>query len=96
MANTLLEAGAMGRPLITTNISGCKEALIDGKSGFLVKSGDSVDLTEKILQFIELDADEKKNMGISSYKHISNNFDKKAVVDITVKRLFKSSDSHLD
>ena len=35
MANTNLECAAMARPLITSNIHGCKEAVIDGESGFL-------------------------------------------------------------
>ncbi|PFD93366.1 glycosyltransferase family 1 protein [Bacillus thuringiensis] len=89
MANTLLEAGAMGRPLITTNISGCKEAVIDEQSGFLVKVSDPLDLYEKILRFIELDFNEKKDMGKFSYQHISNTFDKKIVVDTVVKRIFE-------
>ncbi|PES69089.1 glycosyltransferase family 1 protein [Bacillus cereus] len=95
MANTLLEAGAMGRPLITTGISGCKEAVINGQSGLLVTVGDSSDLYKKILQFIEKDFESKKCMGWNSYTHISNNFDKKEVVDIVVKRLFENSNNHL-
>lgn len=95
MANTLLEAGAMGRPLITTNISGCKEAVVDGQSGFLVRVGDSGDLYNKMLKFIELDFNSRKCMGLKSYQHISNRFDKKEVVDMVVKRLFKDSNNHL-
>ncbi len=37
MANTLLECGAMGRPLITSRIHGCMEAVRDGDNGYLVK-----------------------------------------------------------
>ena len=35
MANTLLECGAMGRPLITSRIHGCMEAVRDGENGYL-------------------------------------------------------------
>ena len=44
MANTNLESAAMGRPVITSNIPGCKEAVIDEWSGFLCNVKDSEDL----------------------------------------------------
>ena len=37
MANTNLESAASGRPVITSNIPGCLEAVIDGETGFLIE-----------------------------------------------------------
>ena len=85
MANTLLEAGSMGRPLITSNIHGCKEAI--DNNGYLVKVRDKEDLYEKIKMFIELDHEKKVNMALNSRKHIEKVFDKRKVVKETMKGL---------
>lgn len=87
MANTLLENGAMGRPLITSNIFGCKEAINNNKNGYLVKVKNKEDLYEKMKMFINLDYINKKEMGINSRKHIELNFDKEKVVSKTIKKL---------
>lgn len=88
MANTNLECGAMGRPIITSNIHGCLEAVVDGKTGYLVEKKNANDLYEKIKRFIELPYDEKVKMGQASHDHIADVFDKNKVVDVTISRLF--------
>jgi glycosyltransferase involved in cell wall biosynthesis len=45
---TLMEAAAMSKPTIATDISGCREAVVDGRNGFLVPMKDSRSLAEKI------------------------------------------------
>lgn len=87
MANTLLEASAMGRPLITSNIHGCKEAVVKGESGYLVKKEDSEDLYEKTRRFVQLKFEEKQSMGLAARKHMEKIFDKKKVVAETISRL---------
>ncbi len=44
-SKVLLEAAAMGRPAITSDAPGCRDVVIDGKTGFLAKPADSVSLT---------------------------------------------------
>ena len=44
---------ATGRPIITTNVIGCKETVIDGKNGFLVPKADSEILAQKMIWFIQ-------------------------------------------
>lgn len=85
MANTLLESASMGRPLITTNINGCKEAI--NNNGYLVKVKDSNDLYLKIKEFIELDYQDKVILSQNSRKHIEEVFDKRKVVKETMKGL---------
>jgi glycosyltransferase involved in cell wall biosynthesis len=53
MPRTVLEAMAMGRPILTTNVAGCKETVNSGENGFLVEKGDVADLANKMLWFIE-------------------------------------------
>ena len=50
---TILEALAMGRPILTTNTPGCKETVIDGENGFFVKVKRANDLVEKMVWMIE-------------------------------------------
>lgn len=88
MANTLLECGAMGRPLITSNIHGCKEAVIDTKNGFLCEPQNANDLYQKMIKFINLPYENKIEMGKCSREHIAKNFNKIDVVDKTVKEIF--------
>lgn len=83
MANTLLESAAMGRPLITSNLHGCLEAI--DNNGYLCKVKDSKDLYNNMKRFIELSHDEKVQMGFDSRKHIENKFDKKKVVNKTLE-----------
>lgn len=89
MSNTLLEGAAMCRPLITSHIHGCMEAVIDEKTGFLVNVKDSKDLEEKIERFILMDYNSKKEMGILGRQHMIKCFDKKDVVDKTILKINK-------
>lgn len=89
MANTLLEAGAMGRPLITSRIHGCMEAVEDGKNGYLVDVQDIRGLEERLKIFIELPYEGKKIMGQMSRRVMEERFDKKDVVKMTVRELYK-------
>lgn len=49
---TVLEAMAMGRPIITTDTQGCRETVIDGKNGYLVPVKDCNILAERMIRFI--------------------------------------------
>ncbi len=88
MANTLLECGAMGRPLITSDIHGCKEAVIQEINGYLVNASDCDDLYAKIEKFINLPYTQKVRMGEASRNLIARNFDKEEIVNQTIKQLF--------
>lgn len=88
MANTLLECGSMGRPIITSSVHGCLEAVCEGENGFLheVKNADS--LYEEMKKFAALSREEKAAMGKASREYICANFDKRQVVEETVSCLY--------
>lgn len=71
---TVLEAMAMGRPIITTDTQGCRETVVDGKNGFLVPVKDVEALADKMIQFIE-HPDLAKTMGAESLKYVSEKYD---------------------
>ena len=81
IANVLLESSACARPIITTDRSGCREVLEDGKNGFVVKMKDSGDLIEKIEKFIALPYEEKVQMGLAGRKKVESEFDRQIVVE---------------
>lgn len=87
MSNALLEAAATGRPLIATDVPGCRECLEPEKSGFLVRAGDAEDLAEKIEQFLQLPYEERKAMGLASRKHAERCFDRRQIIEAYRKEL---------
>ena len=87
MANTNLECAAMGRPLITSNIPGCKEAVIEGVSGLLCESKDPDSLYEAMKHFLSLTHENRAQMGREGRTHMEDVFDKKKVVMETMKEL---------
>lgn len=87
MANTNLECAASGRPVITSNIPGCREAVIDGVSGYLAESKNTEDLYCKMKKLVQLSYEDRKIMGIEGRKHMEVIFDKRQVVRETMKFL---------
>ena len=87
MANTNLECAAMGRPVITSNIHGCLEAVEDGVSGYLCEKQNVDSLYQVMKEFIGLSHEERKAMGLAGRKHMEKVFDKKKVVQDTIQKL---------
>lgn len=87
MANTNLECAAMGRPLITSDIHGCKEAVLDGSSGLLCRARDADSLYDAMKHFLTMSPEQREAMGRAGRSHMEATFDKKAVVARTMKGL---------
>lgn len=87
MANTNLECAASGRPVVTSNIHGCLEAVEDGVSGYLCQKQNAEDLYQLMKKFVMLPCDVKKAMGLAGRKHMEEVFDKKKIVKETLKEL---------
>ena len=89
MNNSLLEASSMGRPVITTNIHGCKEAVTEGKTGLLCEVRDSKSLFDTLLKFIKLPYEEKKEMGRAARSFMEQKFKKDIVINIYLDEINK-------
>ena len=89
MSNVLLEAAAIGRPVITSNICGCKEAVDNGKSGLLCRVKDADDLYAKMKELALLPSSERAAMGQAGRAKMEREFDKKQVVSQTVKKILE-------
>jgi glycosyltransferase involved in cell wall biosynthesis len=77
----LLEAAAMGRPIITTDTVGCREMVDDGVNGYLVKPRDSGDLAAKMMQMMELSSNARSFMGQKSREKAELEFDEQIVIE---------------
>lgn len=71
---TILEAMACGKPVLTTDWVGTKEAVENGRNGFLVPIKDANALAEKMIYMIE-NYEESRKMGLESYEICKNKFD---------------------
>ena len=81
---SLIEACAVGRPIITTDSIGCKDTVIDGVNGFLVPPKDSKSLAEKLKVLIE-DKPLRQQMGIKSRQKAEKEFSLTTVVETHLK-----------
>ena len=89
MANTNLECAASARPVITSNIHGCLEAVEDGVTGFLCERKNADDLYRVMKRFSQLPAGQRRAMGLAGRKRMEEIFDKKKVVEETIHRLLQ-------
>ena len=77
---SLLEAAGMGKPLITTDIAGCRQTVDDGSNGFLCQVKSAKDLAIKMEKMFHLDDLTLKKMGKASRLKVEQEFDEKLVI----------------
>ena len=87
MSNVLLEAAAVGRPLITSDIPGCREAVDPGVTGILVKVKDTESLREAMETFLNKTHVDRALMGKAGRRRMEQIFDKTQVVKDTIQAL---------
>ena len=74
LPRTVLEAMATGRPILTTDVPGCRETVINGVNGWLVEKANVEQLAEKMIWFIE-NPKEWQRMADASRNMVENKFD---------------------
>ena len=88
LSNVLLEAAAIGRPVITSRIHGCKETVDDGTSGLLCQVKDAEDLYQKMHQMANMGLAEREAMGLAARYKAEREFEKGMVVQKTMDAIF--------
>lgn len=78
---SLLEAAAMGKPLITTNTPGCRDVVEDGVNGWLCRVKDAKDLAEAMLRFCSASDEQRTDMGRQSRLKAEREFDENIVIE---------------
>jgi len=81
MPMVLLEAGAVGLPVVTTDVGGNREVVMDGQSGFLVPPKNPEALARAMLRLMDLPLEERLGMGECGRKYIEENYSLERVVD---------------
>ena len=89
LPRSLLEAGAMGRPLIATDVPGCREVVEDGVNGMLCAVRDSASLAQSMKRFAELPREERSAMGSASRRKIETKFNEDVVIGAYLDELGK-------
>ena len=80
MCNSLLEAASSGRPVITTDIPGCRETFDENQSGIGCKPRNKDSLKEAIQRFINLDKEQRKQMGKNARRKMEREFDRTKII----------------
>jgi glycosyltransferase involved in cell wall biosynthesis len=78
---TLLEAAAMARPIVTTNVAGCRDVIDDGINGYLCEPHNATDLANKLHQMLCLTPTERTNMGMRGRDKVEGQFDEQLVIN---------------
>lgn len=77
---SLLEAGAMGKPIVTTDNVGCRETVDHGVNGYLCEPRSTESLQEALGRMVEMGHRERLLMGLKSRKKIEKEFDERIVI----------------
>ena len=83
MSRTILEAMSCGRPIITSNVPGCKQTVKDGYNGYIVKYNNNLSLRTAMDKFIK-NPNLIKKFGTNSRKRVIKYYD----VDIVNEKIF--------
>jgi len=91
LPRSILEAFALSKPVISTNVPGCKDIVIDGINGLLCTSQDIKSLTDTIIKFIKLPISLRNSFGKAGRKLVENKYDEKVVIKAYLNCLSKFS-----
>jgi glycosyltransferase involved in cell wall biosynthesis len=83
----LLEAASMAKPVIATDVPGCRQVVEDGRTGFLVKVRDAADLAAKMQRMILLPPAEREAMGWRAREKMVREFDERVVLEAYLRNV---------
>jgi glycosyltransferase involved in cell wall biosynthesis len=89
LPRVLLEGGAGARPLIATDVPGCREVVQDGVNGFLCEARSAVSLADAMRRLVQLSSAERTAMGLAARRRVQDWFSERAVVEAYLGALGK-------
>jgi glycosyltransferase involved in cell wall biosynthesis len=81
LPRAMLEAAAMSRPILTTDVPGCRDCVDEGMNGFLFKPKDVMDLVRALNNFKALEHGARVEMGLAGRRKVITEFDERIVID---------------
>lgn len=86
---SLLEAAAMGKPIVTTDSVGCRNVVDDGVNGFLCSPQDVNSLVEQLEKIILMPHNERQKFCLSSRRKAEKQFDERIVINKYIEKVFE-------
>jgi len=80
ISKILLEAASMAKPIIASNVPGCRDIVEHGSSGYLCNVMDAHDLAQKMKKIINISEKERQDMGYIAREHVRHEFDENIVL----------------
>jgi glycosyltransferase involved in cell wall biosynthesis len=77
----LLEAAASGLPIVSTDVGGNREVVLEGQNGFLVPHSQPQALAEAMQKLMDLPSVQQQSMGQKGREHVSKTYDLEGIVD---------------
>ncbi len=87
ISRVIMENAAMGKPVIASDVPGCRELVDDGKTGYLCTPRDSKDLAQKIEWFVNLSEEKRINAGKLGREKMINEFSEEKIVEVYLDKL---------
>ncbi|WP_407578636.1 glycosyltransferase family 4 protein [Citrobacter koseri] len=89
LPRSLLEAGAMGLPSITTNVPGCNDVIVDGFNGFLCEVKNTKHLEQKMIELSSAGTFFLNSIGNNARINVEQKYDEQIVIQATIDALKK-------
>jgi|GEM_PF-68378 len=77
---TLMEACAMGRPVVATDVPGCRDVIVHGENGLLCDARNAASLAQALAQMLQMDALARCAMGVRGRQKMAQEFDERHVI----------------
>ncbi|MBC2856142.1 glycosyltransferase family 4 protein [Cetobacterium sp. 2A] len=88
ISKVLMEAASMEKPIVATDVTGCREIVENGKNGYLVPPKDVSALAKAIIKILNLDEKELEEMGRYGREKMEKEFDEKIIIEIYEEKLW--------
>ena len=90
LSNVLLEAAACGRPVLASNVPGCRETVCNHVSGILFEAKSVDSLVTAMEEFLSLTENMRRQMGLEGRKHVETYFDRNIVIKRYLEEIGKA------
>lgn len=91
LSNVLLEAASCGRPVLASNVPGCRETLQNHISGILFEPRSTESLVKAMEEMLGFTQEQRRQMGIRGRKYIETHFDRKLVIEAYLEEMGKAT-----
>ena len=89
LSNSLLEAASMEKPIVTTNVTGCRDVVVDGLNGFLCESENAVSLEQCLRKMLSVSEHERNEMGRQGRIKVKREYEKSLVIEKYIEQINK-------